>query len=128
VKVCNRANFSVVKQAVKPFGLVSALVCILANLSVVEQSIISIRLLNALFIYLFWVRIQSSRYYCMLKMISLMALHHLGPVWNVWWIPMFSFSFATTRRPCLIYFMPLIGFWCDPCVSFRIPLRLTSII
>jgi len=46
------------KQAVKP----CALVRIRANLSVIEQSVNSIRLLNAI-LYLFRVRIQSSRYY-----------------------------------------------------------------
>jgi len=53
VRVCIPANISVVKQAIKLFGLVSALVCVRANHAVVEQSVNSIRLLNAILIYLF---------------------------------------------------------------------------
>jgi len=82
VKICIRANFSAFDQAVNPFELVNALVCIRVNFSVAEQSsadrtaechshpfVLSAYPVITLLLHV--------------KMISLMTLYHLEPVFNV---------------------------------------------
>jgi len=51
-------------------------------------------------------------------MVSLMGLYHLGPVCNVRWIPYVLLQLRHYATSLLDLFMPLIGCWRNPCVSF----------